>query len=128
MTEQTEEPGVDPAKRRASEAPDAGSADKPAEEALDSEAASLENAPLRVPRRGRRSRPQRVPALIVAAVLVGAGVFLALRGMQLVVARAPATPVPAAISTPAPTSNQGPPSPTPQPTPMPTSSALILEP
>lgn len=106
---------------------DASAGDLPAEEALDPEAA-LENAAQRVPPFGRRSRPRRLPALIVAAVLVGAGMFLALRGMQQVVARAPATPVPAAISTPAPTSNEGPPSPTPQPTPMPTSSALILEP
>jgi uncharacterized protein HemX len=118
MTEPTEEPGVDPAELTASEAP----------EAPDSETSSVENAPQRFRRLGRRSRPRRVPALIVAALLVGAGVFLALRGMQQVVARAPATPVPAAISTPAPTANQGPPSPTPPPTPMPTSSALILEP
>jgi uncharacterized protein HemX len=118
MTEPTEEPGVDPAERTASEAP----------EAPDTEAASIEDAPQPVRPLGRRSRPGRGPALIVAAVLVGAGVFLALRGMQQVVARAPATPVPAAISTPAPTANQGPPSPTPSPTPMPTSSALILEP
>jgi len=118
MTEPTEEPGVDPAERTASEIPDAP----------DSEAASLQNVAQRVPPLGRRSRPRRGPALVVAAVLVGAGVFLALRGMQQVVARAPATPVPAAISTPAPTANQGPPSPTPSPTPMPTSSALILEP
>jgi hypothetical protein len=117
MTEPTELPGVDPAERTASEAPDAP----------DSEVAALENAPQFAPPLRRRTR-RRVPALIVAAVLVGAGVFLALRGMQQVVARAPATPVPPAVSTPAPTANQGPPSPTPQPTPMPTSSALILEP
>jgi hypothetical protein len=128
MTEPTDEPGVDPAQRSASDAPDATAADTPAAEAPDYEIAALENAPQRVPPRGRRSRPRRLPALIVAAVLVGAGVFLALRGMQQLVARAPATPPPAAISTPAPTSNQAPPSPTPQPTPMPTSSALILEP
>ena len=128
MTEPTEEPGVEPAERIASEATDASAADRPSEEAADYEAATPENAQQRVPPFGRRSRPRRVPALIVAAVLVGAGMFLALRGMQQVVARAPATPVPVAINSPAPTANQGPPSPTPQPTPMPTSSALILEP
>jgi hypothetical protein len=128
MTEPTEEPGVDPAERTASEATDAGAADRLAEEAEDPEAASPENAVQRMKPLGRRSRPRRLPALIVAAVLVGAGVFIALRGMQQVVARAPATPVPVAINSPAPTTNQGPPSPTPQPTPMPTSSPLILEP
>jgi hypothetical protein len=128
MTEPTEEPRVEAAERTAFDAPDAGESASQAQEALDSEAASLENAPQPVPPLGRRSSPRRLPALIVAAVLVGAGVFIALRGMQQVVARAPATPVPVAINSPAPTTNQGPPSPTPQPTPMPTSSALILEP
>jgi hypothetical protein len=118
MTEPTEEPGADPTERNASDTGDAP----------DSEAASAENASQRVPPLRRRSRPRRVPGLIVAALLVGAGVFLALRGMQQVVGRAPATPMPVAINTPAPTSNQAPPSPTPQPTPMPTSSPLILEP
>jgi hypothetical protein len=121
MTEPTEEPGVDPPEETASEAPEASAS----AQALDSEGL---DAAARVPPSGRRRARRRVPGLIVAALLVGAGVFIALRGMQQVVARAPATPVPAAISTPAPTSNQGPPSPTPQPTPMPTSSALILEP
>jgi hypothetical protein len=107
---------------------DASAADRPSEGALDSETSSQENAAQLVPPLGRRSRPRRLPALIVAAVLVGAGVFLALRGMQQVVARAPATPVPITINSPTPTSNQAPPSPTPQPTPMPTSSPLILEP
>jgi hypothetical protein len=78
----------------------------------------------------RRSRRRRVPALIGAALLVAAGVFLALRGMQQVVARAPATPTPFATLAPLP--SQGPaspaPSPTPPPTPMPTSSPLILLP
>jgi hypothetical protein len=76
---------------------------------------------------GRRQR--RAPAVILAALLVGAGLFLALRGMQQVVARAPATPVP----TPTATAGAAPaaietPGPTPQPTPMPTSPPLILEP
>jgi hypothetical protein len=97
-------------------------------EAVDTPMPAPETALAPGPRTRARQHRRRVPGLIVAAVLVGAGVFLALRGMQQVVARAPATPVPAAISTPAPTSNEGPPLPTPQPTPMPTSSALILEP
>jgi hypothetical protein len=79
---------------------------------------------------GRRRPRRRTPGLIVAAFLVGAGVFLALRGMQQVVARAPATPVPVPtpIATTAPASILGPATPPPQPTPLPTSSALILFP
>jgi hypothetical protein len=79
---------------------------------------------------GLRPRRRRAPALIVAALLVGAGLFLALRGMQQVVARAPATPAPTAtaITSAAPASIETPPAPTSQPTPMPTSPPLILEP
>jgi hypothetical protein len=80
--------------------------------------------------RGRRRPRRRTPGLIVAALLVGAGVFLALRGMQQVVARAPATPVPVPtpIATTLPASILRPATPPPQPTPLPTSSALILFP
>jgi hypothetical protein len=79
---------------------------------------------------GRRPRRSRAPALIVAALLVGAGLFLALRGMQQVVARAPATPAPTAtsIASAAPASLETAPAPIFQPTPMPTSPPLILEP
>ena len=77
---------------------------------------------------GPGSRRRRAPALVVAALLVGAGLFLALRGMQQVVARAPATPAPTVATSAATPSFDAPRAPTSQPTPMPTSSALILEP
>jgi hypothetical protein len=88
-----------------------------------------EDVPVAVRSARRRRRRQRAPALIVAALLVGAGLFLALRGMQQVVARAPATPVPTptAIASAAPASTETP-TQTPPPTRMPTSSPLILEP
>lgn len=75
-----------------------------------------------------RRRRSRGPALVVAALLVGAGLFLALRGMQQVVAHVPAAPAPTATASTAPPSIEAIPTPTPPPTPMPTSSALILEP
>jgi len=100
-------------------------------ESLEAEPDSLpaEGVPVAVRSARRRRRRQRAPGLIVAALLVGAGLFLALRGMQQVVARAPATPVPTptAIASAAPASIETP-TQTPPPTPMPTSSPLILEP
>jgi hypothetical protein len=103
-------------------------------EASGSTSAGPESGPEPVRPLGRRRPRRRTPGLIVAALLVGAGVFLALRGMQQVVARAPATPAPSFVPTPtiaptqAPASIGGPATPTPQPTPMPTSSPLILLP
>ncbi len=88
----------------------------------------LEDAPVAAWPTGQRSPRRRAPALIVAALLVGAGLFLALRGMQQVVARAPAAPVPTTIPSPAPAAPAETPMPTLQPTPMPTSSPLILLP
>jgi hypothetical protein len=104
--------------------------ERPDLEASDSTSAGPESAPEPVRPLGRRRPRRRTPGLIVAALLVGAGVFLALRGMQQVVARAPATPVPVPtpIATIAPPSILGPATPPPQPTPLPTSSALILFP
>jgi hypothetical protein len=100
-------------------------------ESLEAEPGSLpaEDVPVAVRSARRRRRRQRAPGLIVAALLVGAGLFLALRGMQQVVARAPATPVPTptAIASAAPASIETPTQTLP-PTPMPTSSPLILEP
>jgi hypothetical protein len=108
--------------------------ERPDLEASDSTSAGPESAPEPVRPLGRRRPRRRTPGLIVAALLVGAGVFLALRGMQQVVARAPSTPAPTFVPTPAPTfvpppapvSSGGLAAPTPQPTP--TSSPLILFP
>jgi hypothetical protein len=77
---------------------------------------------------GPGSRRRRAPALVVAALLVGAGLFLALLGMQQVVARAPSTPAPTTATSVATPSVEAPPTTTSQPTPMPTSSAVIPEP
>lgn len=128
MTEPTDQLHADMAAPLVSEEIDGSTVGRPAAELVDPESALAENAPEAV--RPIRPRPGRLrgPALIVAALLVGAGVFLALRGMQQVVARVPVTPVPTTAPRPAPATLEPSPSPTPRPTPMPTSSPIILLP
>jgi len=128
MTEPTDQLHADLAAPMESGGIDDSTVGRPAAELVDPESALAENAPEAVRPIRPRPRRQRGPALIVAALLVGAGVFLALRGMQQVVARAPVMPAPTTALSPAPATLEPPPSPTPRPTPMPTSSPIILLP
>jgi len=70
-------------------------------------------------------RPRPAAALLGAAILVGAGLFLALRGMQQVVAQVPPTPVPGPVVAATPTAAR---TPSPAPTPTLSPSPLILVP
>jgi hypothetical protein len=128
MTEPTDRLHADLAASMESGGIDDSTVGRPAAEFADPESAPTEDAPEAVRPIRPRPRRQRGPALVVAALLVGAGVFLALRGMQQVVARAPVMPAPTTAPSPAPATLQPSPSPTPRPTPMPTSSPIILLP
>jgi len=86
---------------------------------------ALSDLPEPAPPTNPQIRRRRPVALLGAALLVGAGLFLALRGMQQVVAQVPPTPVPPPVVVATPTSV---PTPSPAPTPTESPSPLILVP